>query len=137
MGSVQPTFYPSEAEARGAKPSEVVQVLGKSFVNENLSPFFFLPAERRSKSCVGCCCCGGGGQFAGSFHLLYVHTLYFSFINYLWGGILDPPQLSSSFLLLDFGSTSSLWGGIPQKFHFNFFFLYTQMDKIHVYSAGL
>ncbi len=51
--------------------------------------------------------------------IIYYIILYFGFINYLWGGILDP-QLPSSFLLLDFGSMNSLWGGIPQKFPFNF-----------------
>ncbi len=46
--------------------------------------------------------------------------LYFSFINCLWDGIMDP-QVSSSFLLLDFSSTNSLRGGITQKFPFSFF----------------
>ncbi len=86
----------------------------------------FLPAESMLKSCVSCwcwccrrrrhrCCCGE--QFAGSFYLL--QCTYSGFINYLWGGILHP-QLSSSFLLIDFGSKNSLQGGIPQKFVFNF-----------------
>ncbi len=64
--------------------------------------------------------------------------LYFSFISYLQGGILDP-QLSSSFLLLDFGSMNSLQGGIPQKFLFNFSSCVPCLPKwtVHVYSTGL
>ena len=106
--------------------------------------FPFLPAERRSKNCVscwGCWGCCGGEQFAGSFHLLQC-ILYFGFINYLWGGIHVP----GSSTLIQFASAwlrlyEFIWDGIPQKVPFIFFFflcaLSTQMDKVHVYSAGL
>ena len=93
------------------------------------------------KSCVRCCCCCCccGEQFAGSFHLrTTLYVLYFGFIYYLQGGIrrLDP-QLSSSFLLLDYEFTS---GWDPTENSFQFFFscaLSTQMGKFNVYSAGL
>ncbi len=61
----------------------------------------------------------GGSSLLVSFIQYSIQVLYFGFINYLWGGILDH-LLSSSFLLLVFGSLNSLWGGIPQKFPFNF-----------------
>ncbi len=61
--------------------------------------------------------------------------LYFSFINCLWDGIMDP-QVSSSFLqLYEFTS-----GWDHTKVSFQFFSwcaLSTQMDKLHVYSASL
>ncbi len=69
-----------------------------------------------------------------------LYCMYFGVINYLRDGIPLDPQLSSSFLLLDLGSMNSFRGGIPHKSPFIFLFLCalsTQMDNIHVYSAGL
>ena len=85
---------------------------------EFLFGMLFLPAERRSKSCMSCwgCCCYGGSSLLVPF--IYHIVVYFGFIKSLWGGILDP-QFSASFLLIDFCSMNSLQGGIPQKFPFN------------------
>ncbi len=62
-----------------------------------------------------------------------------SLLNHFGLGSFDPLITISHFFLLDFGSMNSLRGGIPQVF-FQFFFLCalpTQMDKVHIFSAGL
>ncbi len=78
------------------------------------------------KSCVSCCCycccCSGWGSTL-LVPFIYYSIPYFGFINSLPGGILDP-QLSSSFLPLDFGSMPWIHFRVGSHKSFLSFFLF-------------
>ena len=72
--SLQPTFYPSEAELKGAKPSEYGLVFGIA----NLSLFIFSPVFGKFASRIGLKTCFNVGAIMQG-----VSGLSFAFVPYL------------------------------------------------------